>query len=72
MMRNVIKAVSLFSGAGGMDVGFESAGYKKYALSFLRNTILCCVQNKWNTKITKLPCSLQIIFSNGFPFFQNS
>lgn len=26
MMRNVIKAVSLFSGAGGMDVGFESAG----------------------------------------------
>lgn len=25
-MRNVIKAVSLFSGAGGMDVGFESAG----------------------------------------------
>ena len=26
MMSNKIKAVSLFSGAGGMDVGFENAG----------------------------------------------
>lgn len=28
MVKNVIKAVSLFSGAGGMDVGFESAGVR--------------------------------------------
>ena len=27
-MQNEITAVSLFSGAGGMDVGFESAGVK--------------------------------------------
>lgn len=43
--RLTIPAVSFFSGAGGLDLGFESAGFKHLAL-FEHNPIFCATLRK--------------------------
>lgn len=69
-MNNTIKAISLFSGAGGMDIGFENAGIQiifaneimKEAAeiqTFPDNYIFCGNKEKIYTQIgNAVPCKM--------------